>query len=158
MEIASFELSFSYAQLAVFNPKLTNPFNSWQPHHFAQGFSWRPESVSFRLLDEFGLAQIKVLLSSQIEIDPEAIRAILVPFSVDLSNVVEIASVDHDSKEVHVSKGEYALVFETGYNANGKIWCHFTFTPSKTQVPPKIIRADSGLSSINTLIMESHPA
>lgn len=41
------QISISYSQLCVFDPALTEPYNEWLPEHNAQGFSWRPGSVSF---------------------------------------------------------------------------------------------------------------
>ncbi|HXF83846.1 MAG TPA: competence protein ComJ [Anaerolineales bacterium] len=156
-EIESFELSFGYAQVAVFNSNLIYPFNKWQPQHYAQGFSWRPGSVSFRLLDEFGLLQVKVQLGGQIESRPDVIRAILVPFSVDPLGIVEIASVDQDGKQVQVPEDKYALVFETGRTNSGIMWCSFTFVPD-THVKARILLADSDLSPAYPLLMDAEPA
>lgn len=157
METETFELSFGYAQVAVFDPKLINPFNRWQPQHYAQGFSWRFGSVSFRLLDEFGALQVIVRLRSQIEIRQDTIRAILVPFSVDKLGIVEIASVDQDGKKIQVPEGEYALVFEVGSTKKSQMWCEFTFIPS-AKATPQILRADSDLLPNFPLLMESQPA
>lgn len=44
-------LEVDYNQVAVFSSGLANPFNDWEERHVGQGFSWRPESVSFRTLE-----------------------------------------------------------------------------------------------------------
>lgn len=49
-----FELSYTHAHIAVFEAGLSNPFNDSTPEHDAQGFSWRPGSVSFGTLDDCG--------------------------------------------------------------------------------------------------------
>ncbi|WNZ26896.1 hypothetical protein HJG54_28635 [Leptolyngbya sp. NK1-12] len=50
--LASFQLRALYNQVAVFDPSLEYPYNDWLPQHAAQGFTWRPGSVSFGTLTQ----------------------------------------------------------------------------------------------------------
>ena len=47
----SFMAVFVYSMLNVFLPDLTHPYNDLNSIHARQGFSWRPESVSFGTID-----------------------------------------------------------------------------------------------------------
>jgi Competence protein J (ComJ) len=55
-------LIISHSQIAVFDPSLERPFNSWTDAHVAQGFSWRPGSVSFSTLCEWGRYDVEVIV------------------------------------------------------------------------------------------------
>lgn len=35
-------LEVAHRQLAVFDARLSDPFNDWSDAHMAQGFAWRP--------------------------------------------------------------------------------------------------------------------
>lgn len=50
----------SYSQLGVFVAGPLKPFNDWTDKHVAQGFAWRPESVSFRTLVEAGSHSVEI--------------------------------------------------------------------------------------------------
>lgn len=152
----SFDIFITYSQIAIFDPSLQNPFNNWQPQHFAQGFAWRPGSVSFRTLDEDGLLRVEVQIVNEINLRSNTKRAILVPFSVGSSALVEVASIS-EGKQINVPKGSYALVFETGHGINGTTWCSFSFIP-RDSVQVEILQADSDLSPSFPLLMEAHPA
>src|ERR1700743_191003 len=92
-------LDITYSQVAVFHPSLKQPFNIWTDRHVAQGFAWRPGSVSFSTIDEGGVHTIRVsVISSFVEISPAAIRVIEVPFRVPSDGSVEIASIS-DSQQ-----------------------------------------------------------
>jgi len=43
---ANFTVVVLYRTLALYDRALENPFNDWTREHWAQGFSWRPGSVS----------------------------------------------------------------------------------------------------------------
>jgi hypothetical protein len=153
---ASFDLFVSYSQIAVFNPNLQNPFNDWQPQHIAQGFSWRPGSVSFGTLEDSGVIHIEIVQAQNISLDNDSKIAILVPFSVSENNSVEISSIG-SGQTVEIPNGNYALVFEIGYSANAEMWCRFTFVP-KADVQADILIADSSLSPSSPLLMDARPA
>lgn len=156
MTSVSFDLTVTYSQIALFDPSLQNPFNDWRPQHVAQRFSWRPESVSFGTLQEGGVLRVEVRLVKEIGLRADAKRAILVPFSVGPSGLIEVAGLD-TGKQVNVPEGNYALVFETGYNDDDTMWCRLTFVPSDS-VQAEILRADSEMSPSSPLLMEARPA
>jgi Competence protein J (ComJ) len=155
--IKTFEISVSYAQVAVFNSTLEFPFNNWSPQHVAQGFSWRPGSVSFKTLDESGGLYVDIEISNNpFKIRANTLRAICVPFSVGPEESIDVSSIDQGIK-VNIPKGEYALIFETGRGIDNLMWSYLTFIPS-SQTKAEILKADSGLSVRPPLLMEALPA
>ena len=54
-----FQVFVSYSQLSVFDPTLSEPVNNWTSGHVAQGFAWRPGSVSFKSLSESGTHNVE---------------------------------------------------------------------------------------------------
>lgn len=151
-----FEVFVTYRQIAVIDPDLQNPFNDWTPQHVAQGFSWRPGSVSFATLDDSGPIKVQVQRVNDFVPRVDSKRAILVPFNVGPSGRVKVAPLDR-GKLLSIPCGTYALVFETGHDSDGVMWSRFSFVPSDT-VKARIIRADSGLSPSCPLVMQAFAA
>jgi len=84
----------SYGQFAVFASSLTDPFNDWTDRHVAQGFAWRPGSVSFRTIVEGAQHSVDVeVVDALIPLHPEAVRVFEVPFEVPSDGAIEIGSV-----------------------------------------------------------------
>jgi hypothetical protein len=153
---AHFDVDVSYSQIAVFDPELENPFNDWADQHVAQGFSWRPYSVSFGTLEEGGKAAVSVRTSSEIAVADRSARAILVPFTIRTTDAVEIGSIS-DSRQLTISRGSYALLFETASDDEADMWIQFTFV--KHEDPkPMILRADSQVTLQDYFLMEATPA
>ncbi|MEP7455226.1 competence protein ComJ [Phyllobacterium sp. SB3] len=105
-----FPLTISYAQIAVFDPDLENPFNDWNDRQYTQGFSWREGSVSFAVPDG-DTAFVEVLTENErSELSGEPSRVILVPFEIPQNQVV-IASI-MDERPTVLGAGKYQLTFE----------------------------------------------
>jgi len=158
MATAKFEIFVTYSQISIFDPELDEPFNDWKPQHSAQGFSWRPESVSFGTLVDGGEMEVEVYVGPEMELQSTTERAIMVPFRVLKSGLIEVASIS-DSQVVKIPSGNYALLFETGFDKenDNKLWSKFSFT-KREKVEPKIICADDELNPIYPLLMETVPA
>ena len=175
MVLSSFNLGLTYSFVSVRNP--SSPLNDWCDQYILQGFSWRQDSVSFRMLNscrEF--IPTEVFLKDQFSIKPETARAILVPFWVTSSEgvVFQDFADEPDTNLVSIPQGKYALIFESGFreeyrnlpNYQGRlvvllpVWCRFTFIPKKNNetVEAKILRADPNLSPTFPLLMEADPA
>lgn len=105
-----FQLSVSYAQIVVFVSGITPPEFDWTDDHVAQGFAWMPEIVSFGVPDHDGLCLMQVGTVDAIAIEPNALRAIRVPFEVPAGSL-SIGSI-LDTKEVNVPAGTYSMIFE----------------------------------------------
>jgi hypothetical protein len=148
----SLTLFISHSQLVVCDPSLERPFNFWTDRHVAQGFAWRPGSVSFGTIDEGGLHSIDVLLThSYVDISPLAIRAIEVPFRVPFEESVEIASVD--SQRLQIPSSLYALRFECLQGRKLK------FVFMKIDNPKfRIVRSDAELRPAGDLLLTADPA
>ncbi|ALV28013.1 competence protein ComJ [Pannonibacter phragmitetus] len=84
----------SYRQLSVFASSLSQPFNDWTDQHVAQGFAWRPGSVSFRTMSEVGTHIVDVEVVDRLNaVHPDTLRAIEVPFEVPPDGEIEIGSI-----------------------------------------------------------------
>lgn len=86
----------SYGQLAICASVLLQPFNDWTDKHVAQGFAWRPGSVSFRTMVEVGAHSVEIELAEHVgALHPDVVRAIEVPFEVPADGAIEIGSISH---------------------------------------------------------------
>lgn len=97
-------------KLSFSSPALRPPEFDWTDDHVAQGFAWMPEIVSFGVPDHDGLCLMQVGTVDAIAIEPNALRAIRVPFEVPAASL-SIGSI-LDTKEVNVPAGTYSMIFE----------------------------------------------
>ncbi len=148
-----------YHQLIVFDESTAPVPNDWQEQHTAQGFTWRPGTVSFGTLGDLGSLRVEVRVADELDVLPDAVRAIVVPFAVSPPGRVGLSDTAIDVT-THVPPGEYALLCEMGYLSKEKgeeaEWCRLTFVPSRN-VQPEILRADELLSPQYPLLMEADP-
>ena len=87
-------VNVSYSQLAIFARALQQPFNDWTDEHVAQGFAWRPGSVSFRTLVEAGLHSVEIhVVDHAGTVSADAVRATEVPFEVPADGEIEVGSI-----------------------------------------------------------------
>lgn len=156
--MSTFTLEVSYAQLAVFDHRLADPFNDWSDAHLDQGFSWRPGSVSFATLESNGAIAVTVVRSAMPSLTDEPVeRVIMVPFTVPTHGEVEIATIS-GSWPVKLAEGEYALTFRHGRSSRGAMWATLTFEPVEAPVKAEILCADAAMSPPTDLVMTAHPA
>jgi Competence protein J (ComJ) len=154
--MARFSIDVSYRQVCVFLADQHNPFNDWTEQHVAQGFAWRPGSVSFRTLDDGSLA-VSVMINRRFDEASTATRVIRVPFSVSTGSTVEVGSM-FDSQQIDLAAGEYALTFEHGRSPDGTMWCELFFEPVAHAVQASVLRADQELRPGEQLLMNAEPA
>lgn len=150
------QLGIFYSQLAILDVSVAPEGNNWHQRHVDQGFSWRRGSVSFGTLRDVGELRVKVQSADDIDIGDDAIRAIVVPFSVSSRGHVIITDIVNDHT-LEMPEGKYALVFEIGYAGEDSEWCRLTFVPTQ-DVTPQILRADAGITPSDPLLMEADPA
>lgn len=151
-------IDVSYRQVAVFQAALPNPFNNWTDGHVAQGFAWRPGSVSFATLEESGVIDAEVARAAPTGTDLSATRSIAVPFEVDESGAVEVASIG-DGVALKLPPGPYRLTFEHGVAPGGRMWCRLWFEATPGVVAEAIVvKADESLHPGAPLLMEAEPA
>ena len=158
MAATNFRLYVSYSQLAIFASSLEKPFNDWTERHLAQGFAWRPGSVSFRTLVESGAHSIDVATTKQLgAVSVNAIRAIDVPFEVPPDGAIEVASIS-DSVPITLIPGCYSARCEfLGVGPEGHEQVRITF--AKDEKPHfAIARVDSQLSADKELLTTAEPA
>ena len=104
------QITLSYNQLCVFDPSLERPYNDWNAAQTAQGFSWRPGSVSFVTDAADALVTIDVERALEAPQMGRASTLIRVPFDVPPSGLVEVGSI-MSGVEVSLPAGSYALYF-----------------------------------------------
>jgi hypothetical protein len=156
--MASLVLEISYAQLAVFDASLTQPFNDWSDAHVRQGFSWRAGSVSFRTLESAGPIAVQVFHSRQLDLGTSrAERIITVPFTVPASGEIEVASISSGAPLL-LPAGEYELTLEHGSSKESGMWANLYFERSLQPVAARILRADAALEPPHTFVMTAGPA
>jgi hypothetical protein len=148
----------SHAQLAVFNHTLERPFNLWTDRHVAQGFSWRPGSVSFGTVEESGVHLVSFKWQNfEDQISDLAIRVIDVPFEVENGEKVEIGSIS-DSTLVDVPAGIYQLRFEC-YGREGDDPPRIQLIFFRTNEPVfRVVKADPELAPEHDLFLTADPA
>lgn len=158
MARSEFLLSVSHGQISVFDSSLPDPFNEWTDQHFAQGFTWRPGSVSFATLEESGPHY--VIVASALSFDEPsayAVRVIDVPFEVPASGQIEVASIA-DSVLLRIEHGVYQLRFQNmRRDDNGNPVVRLSFSGSLSPVF-SVVRTDTVLRIGQELLLEASPA
>ncbi|MEO5693242.1 MAG: competence protein ComJ [Usitatibacter sp.] len=147
----------SFGQLAVFRSELTQPFNDWTDQHVAQGFSWRPGSVSFRSLVESGDHAVEIHVQDHLHaLDSATLRAVEVPFNVGPEGGVEVGSVGQ-TVPLSLPPGSYLLRCEFLKLSQDLQRVRLWFAKGD---PPRfaILRADKDLSPGPQLLTTAVPA
>ncbi len=151
--MTTFSLDISYAQIAVFDARLAAPYNDWKDQHVAQGFAWRPGSVSFGTLESGGPIRVEVILTRVLDEKTSlAERIIAVPFTVPEHEAVEVASIGSGAS-FDLVPGEYEITFEHGRDPAGNMWANFYFRRVSVPVSPRVLRADAELTPPSELVM-----
>lgn len=147
-----------YAQLAVFASSLLQPFNDWKDQHVAQGFSWRPGSVSSRSLVETGHHLVEVNVADHIgPVRPESVRVIEVPFDVPADGSIKMGSIT-ETFPFSLPSGQYLLRCEFLRPAN-KLEERVSLTFAKKESAHfAVVLADANLSGDDKLLTTAEPA
>ncbi len=148
----------SYAQLAVFASALAQPFNDWTDQHVAQGFAWRPGSVSFRTMSEDSLHVVDIEVVDRLGVvHPEAVRAWEVPFEVPVDGAIEVGSIA-GTVPVALPPGLFLLRCEfLRSTADDGERVRLTFA-QKDQPRFSVVRADPDLAALGELLTTAEPA
>jgi hypothetical protein len=152
------DLEVTHNQLAVFSSSLENPFNHWTDRHVAQGFAWRPGSVSFRTLRAAGLHRIEVRLAKSVgRREIRGARAIVVPFEVHEGETIEVASIP-DSSVLSLPAGQYELVCDFDMPREGRPSTVRLLFAASTKPRFEVLRADEEISITEDLLRTAVPA
>lgn len=149
-------IDVSYGQIALFDSRLQQPFNDWADGHVAQGFAWRPGSVSFSTLREGGSLETSLIIG-EFSTTRTIERAIVVPFSVPDHGEIEIASISQ-SCALAVKPGEYRLTFFHGLLSEDAMWATFSLQVALGPVVPQIVIAGGALRPPQRFLMTAQPA
>lgn len=151
-----FQLFLEYSFVAVSLPRLVHEMNGWNRTHGAQGFSWRPGSVSFGTFDADGLRPLSVELRNTYNPPTAATRIIKVPFRIEEDGIILIDPLAEEWP-VPIPPGTYALYFASEpFEAAWKY--RLTFVAEKALPQAEIILADEFLSPPEELLMHAEPA
>ena len=148
----------SYSQLAVFVSTLKQPFNDWTDKHFAQGFAWRPGSVSFRTVSETGSHSVEITVVDQAgAVHPDAVRVVDVPFNVPTDGAIEIGSIT-ETVPLTLPAGLYILRCEFLQSVGADVE-RVRLIFANTEVPRfAVVRADSELLIAGDLLTTAEAA
>ncbi len=147
------QIPVSYGQLCVFDPSLDAPYNGWAAEHVAQGFSWRPGSVSFAVDDDCALAVVEVAVADGPPSLDAAESAIRTPFVAAAAGTVEIGSV-LSGFEVELPPGPYALYFLTPRGAAQPF--RLIFVPAD-EVSPAVLKEGRNAKIQSHYLMFAEP-
>jgi hypothetical protein len=151
-----FQMFLEYRFVAVSLPHEAHLLNGWNRTHGAQGFSWRPGSVSFMGFDVNGYSPVSVELQDSYVPPVAATRIIKVPFQVEENGII-LSDPLTQEWPVPIPPGNYALYFAAEpFEADWKYT--LTFVPEKALPQAEIIRADEFLSPPEKLLMHAEPA
>lgn len=148
----------SYGQFAVFASSLTQPFNDWTDQHVAQGFAWRPGSVSFRTMSPAGSHVVDVEVVEYLNaVHPDALRAVEVPFEVPTDGEIEVGSIA-ETVPLTLPAGSFVLrceFMQSRCEDSNRIRLIF----AKLEVPRfAVVRADKELKVSGELLTGAEPA
>ncbi|WP_024677617.1 competence protein ComJ [Pseudomonas syringae] len=156
MAIFEENVYLSYSQLCVFLSSLDQPYNDWSDLSYAQGFSWRVGSASFRLLVEEGDHKVNIFINEEVPLlMPGVVRAFMVPFTVKGKNI-EIGSIS-DAIHLELPEGDYALCvefFSPVLNGVNEVNIRF----NKGSCGFEILRADTEISDRDDFDINANPA
>lgn len=148
----------SYGQLVVFASSLGQPFNDWTDQHVAQGFAWRPGSVSFRSMVEAGQHSVEIAVADWIgAIHPDAVRAVEVPFEVPADGAVEVGSIA-ETVPLSLPAGSFLLrceFLQPADTAGERALLTFSKRDARRFA---VVRADPELSIEGELLTTAQPA
>ena len=153
-QIASAEVDISYNTLLVEDPEVETSYPE-----SGNLYDCFPGSVVFLTCSSCSHALIEVWQAEEIQIKPDTLRAIVVPFPVGKSGVVVkgLFTLEEEYLHVPIPEGRYALVYEIkrrddeaylnsteyqddqGSGLQG-MFCRLTFVPQES-VEPQVLRS-----------------
>jgi len=149
-------LPILYAQLAVFSSDEEHPYNDCAEGHIAQGFAWRPASVSFAISPNIHQLWVNIRQLKTYAPSPSANRVILVPIHVKGGRGLECGNVV-DTVQIAIPDGQYALFFELfESNDAGQARAEITLTLEKAI--PCILKPGPDMTVPDKLLLEASPA
>lgn len=151
-----FTIPVLYSQLAFFSADLETPYNDWTDMHVAQGFAWRPKSVSFAIPDEFTELDIDLREVDQLPLGFAANRVIRVPLVVEGNRGAEFGNVI-ETVPVKLADGHYSILFQLYLTEKGSgVRAEISICPGDCTAA--VLMADEKLDVPQTLLMDAQAA
>ena len=151
-----FSLELSWSQVSLFDANLADPFNDWTEAHLAQGFTWRPGSVSFKVPTRTGELDVSLDFIDSLRLLHDARWAILVPFH-SWAGVIEVSTIAQ-SELIEIPPGRFSLLYQTGVH-DGRAWACFGLLESNgIEVEPRVLRGDDVVRASAEVLMHAEPA
>lgn len=158
------KMEVQFGDISIFDLGFVAPCHDWTEVEIDQGFCWNLTQVAFLTLQYKGELEVSVEIDDKVEIRPDAIRAIQVPFLVTEHSAISIWKSSDIWYEI--PEGDYCLVYQTGLKpvvlekSSGEgnsapdwydMWCTITFVP-QANVEARILRRDAKISPLLPLI------
>ena len=156
--IVPYKIAVEYGEICLFPIGFAAPCHDWTEDYVAQGFCWLETQAAFLTLQYDGVIEVTIQIESELELRPDAVRAIQVPIFVSEDSDLSIWPVS--AMWFSIPAGEYCLVYQTGlkpfvseerkklgdFTAEwDDMWCVFTFI-RQDNVEAKILRQDAKLN------------
>ncbi len=149
-------LEVSYKQISIFIYGLDNPFNDWSQINIKQGFTYRSESIGIMTLNDDG--PIHVNVDTSLNIVPESVRILVLPFKIIGENGVEIATLT-ESSWIDIPDGEYSLIIQLGNDNITGNWCRFSLiNANQFDSSPRYLKHDPEISVAEKFDLNAGPA
>jgi hypothetical protein len=145
-----------YGQIVAFSSELSNPYNDWDDGHISQGFSWRPESVSFSIPSEIAVLDLHIELDNFEKIERRCIRVIKVPIILGITKKIEVGNI-LNTLDFEMKYDKCTVTFQLLYGiSNGKSEAKISICAGYCE--PQIIIADKELNPPSELHLIAFPA
>ena len=174
--------------LNVSTPPLNNPYQSDSDDYIIaksdRGFFCYPNCVGFETLGSAGSCWVKIYVSSCLELEVDAERAIVVPYFVSKQNYFYLSD-DNPGKRIDLDSEQYQLLYQSRYLKDEEIkslgdtfnyffdpefydpdsdnddfrpkLCILTFIPTTEEIEPQILRCEPGFDPPSNLIVFKEP-
>ena len=161
MSVARLDLDLDLPQIYLFVDDKQGVDDVIADGEIAQGFSWRPTTLTFYVFEECDVTSHVVAefcLAERAEPSAKAERVIRVPFALGESDRLKVMEVrDSWTADIDVPAGDYCVTFELGHADREaspercELWARFTFVPGTCEA--EIVRADPGLKPPARLVI-----
>jgi len=156
--VIPFQISVEHGEICLFPIGFVAPCHDWTEDDVAQGFCWHETQIAFLTLQYEGIIEVTVEIENELELRPDAIRTIQVPFFIREDSAISIWPVS--AMWYSIPEGEYCLVYQIGLKPFiseerkklgdftpewDDMWCVFTFI-RQDNVEAKILRQDDKLN------------
>lgn len=153
--LADFPIMVDHTQVVVFTQDRAASGLLWTDDHVAQGFAWSPGYVSFGVPDHDGEVRIRVESVDDGALDPQALWAVQVPFSVN--GPVQLGTL-FSTHDVELPNANYNLTYQA-LAGTGDYAYVLLFNFSQSSAPQfRILKPGGEITTDTVLRRDAEPA